>query len=98
VFAHGQRRSCSILSERGKQLNTSKPQGAFNQASPIQDLPQTGFCRLPTVLKYIPISKTIWFEGIKKGIYPKQVRLSERTSAWRCEDIHALIAKLGGEA
>jgi len=64
----------------------------------LDNIMDTGFLRLPQVLHYIPVSKTIWFEGIKKGIYPKQVKLSERTSAWRVEDIRKLIAELGGEA
>ena len=61
-------------------------------------LPETGFLRLPQVLQLIPISKTAFYDGIKAGIYPKQVKLSERTSAWRVEDIRKLIAELGGDA
>jgi len=61
-------------------------------------LPEMGFLRLPQVLQFIPISKTAFYDGIKAGIYPKQVKLSERTSAWRVEDIRKLIEKLGGEA
>ena len=54
-------------------------------------LPDAGFIRLPTVLSVIPISKSSLYAGIKKGIYPAPVKLSERTSAWRVEDIRALI-------
>jgi predicted DNA-binding transcriptional regulator AlpA len=61
-------------------------------------LPETGFLRLPQVLQFIPISKTSFYDGIKAGVYPKQVKLSERTSAWRVEDIRKLIKELGGEA
>ena len=70
-------------------------------------LPQVGFVRLSTILgnpkavppidPIIPISKSSWWEGIKKGIYPKPVKLSERTTAWKWQDIHDLVAKLGGE-
>jgi len=67
-------------------------QGAFST------LPETGFLRLPQVLKFIPVSKTVWHDGIRSGRYPKPVKLSERTSAWRCEDIRALIDELGGAA
>lgn len=59
-------------------------------------LPETGFIRLPVVLSVIPISKSSLYAGIKKGIYPAPVKLSERTSAWRVEDIRALIEKLNG--
>ena len=54
-------------------------------------LPKTGFIRLPTVLSLIPISKSSLYAGIKKGTYPAPVKLSERTSAWRVEDILAFI-------
>ena len=60
-------------------------------------LPETGFIRLPTVLSIIPISKSSLYAGIKKGIYPPPVKLSERTSAWKVEDIRNLINRFGGE-
>jgi len=60
-------------------------------------LQDTGFLRLPQVLKLIPISKTAFYDGIASGRYPKQVKLSERTSAWRVEDIRKLIEDLGSE-
>ena len=57
-------------------------------------LPATGFVRLPVVLSLIPISKSSFYDGIKKGIYPRPVKLSARTSAWRVEDILSLIEAL----
>jgi len=73
-------------------MKSATPQGAFST------LPETGFLRLPQVLKFIPVSKTVWHDGIRSGRYPKPVKLSERTSAWRCEDIRKLIDELGGAA
>ncbi|GFM35961.1 hypothetical protein DSM19430T_06450 [Desulfovibrio psychrotolerans] len=61
-------------------------------------IPTNGFLRLKHVLQIIPISKTAWWNGVKDGRYPKPVKLAERTTAWRAEDIQALIAKIGGEA
>jgi len=58
-------------------------------------LPAEGFVRLPTVLASIPISRSSLYDGIKKGIYPAPVKLSERTSAWKVEDIRLLIENLG---
>lgn len=55
-------------------------------------LPAQGFIRLTTVLALIPVGKTAWYDGIKKGIFPAPVKLSERTAAYRVEDIRALIA------
>lgn len=57
-------------------------------------LPQEGFVRLPQVLEVIPISKTQFWLGIKEGRFPSPVKLGTRTSAWRVEDIRALIAKI----
>ncbi|MDX8382490.1 MAG: AlpA family phage regulatory protein [Ghiorsea sp.] len=64
----------------------------------LDNMMDTGFLRLPQVLQLIPVSKTVWYEGIAEQRYPKAIRLSARTSAWRVEDIRNLIAELGGEA
>ncbi len=58
-------------------------------------LPETGFIRLPEVLKIFPVSKSTWWAGIKDGRFPKGVKLSERVTAWRIEDIKTLIALKG---
>ncbi len=58
-------------------------------------LPETGFIRLPTLLAVFPISKSSLYDGIKKGIYPAPVKLSERTAAWKVEDIRILIEQVG---
>jgi predicted DNA-binding transcriptional regulator AlpA len=57
-------------------------------------LPETGFLRLKQIIgpgNPIPISKSAWWSGIKDGRYPQAVKLGPRTSAWRVEDIRALI-------
>ena len=54
-------------------------------------LPQTGFVRVPAILKIFPIGKSTWWQGVKDGKYPQPVKLSERTTAWRVGDIKALI-------
>jgi predicted DNA-binding transcriptional regulator AlpA len=53
--------------------------------------------RLPAVLAVIPISKSVWWDGVRTGRYPAPVKLSPRTSAWRAEDIRALVERLGRE-
>ena len=65
-------------------------------------LPETGFLRLnqiignpkaePPIPAVIPVSKSTWWEGVKSGRYPKPVKsLGLRITAWRVEDILALI-------
>jgi len=58
-------------------------------------LPETGFLRLKQVLELIPVSPSTWWLGVKTGRYPKGVKLGPNTTAWRVEDIRALIEKLG---
>ena len=58
-------------------------------------LPQTGFIRLPAVLAVFPISKSTFWLGIKEGRYPAGVKLSEKCTAWRVEDIRAMIQAVG---
>ncbi len=55
-------------------------------------LPETGFVRIRQILLSIPVGRSTWWAGVKSGKYPQPVKLSERTTAWRVEDIRALIA------
>jgi hypothetical protein len=60
-------------------------------------LPRSGFVRLKQILAPhgpLPISRSSWFSGQARGIYPLPVRLSERISAYRVRDVRALIERL----
>lgn len=71
----------------------------------MQQLPETGFLRLPQILgnprakppipALIPVCKSTWWAGIRTGRYPAPVKLAPRVAAWRVEDIRALIAQAG---
>lgn len=63
----------------------------MTQTSTNHSIPSTGFMRLPAVLAVIPVSKSTWWAGVKSGRYPKSVKLGERITAWRAEDIRTLI-------
>lgn len=65
--------------------------------SNISIIPSVGFLRLPQVLALIPISKSAWWVGIKEGRFPAPVKLSARTTAWRAEDITALIESFNSQ-
>ncbi len=60
------------------------------------NLPTAGFVRLPDVLKVYPVSKSTWWAGVKEGRYPKPVKLGPKITAWRVEDIRALIEQTEG--
>jgi prophage regulatory protein len=64
----------------------------------VYSIPETGFLRLPQVLSFIPLGKTCWLEGVKSGRFPKPIKLYGRCTAWRAEDIRALIKSLSEEA
>lgn len=55
------------------------------------NLPATGYVRLPGVLAAFPVSKSTWWAGVRSGRYPAGHKLSQRVTAWRVEDIRALI-------
>ena len=61
------------------------------------DLPSTGFLRLPQVLALIPISRSAWWTGIRAGRFPKGIKLGDKTTVWRAEDIRTLIERVGGQ-
>jgi prophage regulatory protein len=60
--------------------------------------PETGYLRLPDVLYYFPVSKSTWWAGVKSRKYPAGIKLSVRVTAWRAEDIRALIQKGAADA
>jgi hypothetical protein len=62
----------------------------------IYSLPKSGLVRLSDIIgpgRPIPVSRSTWWEGVRRGRYPKPVKLGPRITAWRAEDIHALIEK-----
>lgn len=56
-------------------------------------LPETGFVRLPVVLSVFPVSRATWWNGVRAGKFPASHKLGPRVTAWRVEDIRALIEK-----
>lgn len=60
-------------------------------------LPKDGFVRLRQIIgdkstpAIIPVSRSTWWAGVREGRFPKSVKLSTRTTAWRVRDIRALI-------
>jgi prophage regulatory protein len=66
-------------------------------------LPDTGFLRLSQIIgnpkdgtpPIIPVKKSTWWLGVREGRFPKPVKLGPRTTAWRVEDIRAIIEIAG---
>jgi len=51
----------------------------------------SGYLRIWQVLEVFPIGKSTWWAGVKEGRFPAPVKLGPRTTAWRADDIKALI-------
>lgn len=57
-------------------------------------LSRNGLMRLSAILGPagpIPVSKSTWWAGVRSGRFPQPVKLGPRTTAWRAEDIRALV-------
>mgnify|MGYP000849605094 CR=1 FL=1 len=50
--------------------------------------------RLRTVLTMIPVGRSTWYQGVRSGRYPKQIRLSARAVAWDRGEILELMQRL----
>jgi hypothetical protein len=71
------------------------------RAIQMSKLPDSGFVRLPQIIgnpksepaipPVIPVCRSAWWAGVKSGRYPQPVKLGPRTTAWRVDDIRALI-------
>jgi predicted DNA-binding transcriptional regulator AlpA len=75
-------------------LQFLKSKGGFfmsQQNSSVPVLPATGFVRLPLVLKVFPICQSGWYKGVAEGRFPRPIKIGKRVSAYRVEDIRALI-------
>lgn len=42
----------------------------------------------------IPVSRSTFNNRVKRGLYPKPVKLTERLNAWRVDDINHLIQSM----
>jgi len=73
------------------QHNSSKQTG-LKSVQQLGVIPQDGFMRINVVLSVIGESRTGWFDGIRRGDYPPQIKLAGgRSSAWLADDIRKII-------
>ena len=48
----------------------------------------------PPIKPIIPISKTAWWKGVAEGKYPQPIKISEKVTVWRSDQIEALVEQL----
>lgn len=56
--------------------------------------PRVGLVRLKQILAPagpIPVSASTWWDGVKKGYFPKPKKLGRGTTVWNAADIWHLI-------
>jgi predicted DNA-binding transcriptional regulator AlpA len=75
---------------------------ALDRANPLSAPPKSppaleALLTLDRVLEVIPISRELWWSGVKSGRFPAPIRLSPRTPAWRTSEIGLLVSGLQGD-
>lgn len=76
----------------------SPNEGTCVAAPSASTLPADGFVRLSSIIgpgRPIPVSKSTWWKGVQEGRYPRPVKLGLKITAWRVDDIRALIERGG---
>jgi len=61
-------------------------------------LTDEGYLRIAQVLAVFPVSRSLWWEGVADGRFPKPVKLEGRITAWRVRDIRELLRRYDTEA
>lgn len=62
------------------------------QSSSAKALPETGFIRQAQLIPHIlPFSSATLWRMVKAGTFAAPVKLSERVTAWRVEDVRRFI-------
>ena len=66
------------------------------RSSVPQSLPETGFVREARLLAFLPFSHSTLWRRVAARTFPAPIKISERVTAWRVEDIRAWIHEQGG--
>ena len=62
----------------------------------FSDMPNESYIRLPVLQALYGLSKASIYRGIKKGLIPTQVKISERCSGWNVGLVRAALAAKAG--
>lgn len=54
-------------------------------------LPYHGFVRLPQIMAILPVSRSTFLGWVQTGKFPKPHKIGPRASAWRVEDVRAVL-------
>lgn len=59
-------------------------------------MPRTGLVRLKQILAPdgpIPVCASTWWAGVRSGRFPKPIKLGKRVTAWKAEEVWAVVEK-----
>ena len=75
---------------------------ALDRANPLSALTKSPsalepLLTLDSVLEVIPISRELWWSGVKSGRFPAPIRVSPRKPLWSTSEIGLLVSGLRGE-
>ena len=72
-----------------------RPPKPLRPVNRVVNLDQPGFLSLHDVLAILPVSRSSWYAGIKKGIYPAAVSMGGlRKVGWKTQEIKELVDRL----
>jgi prophage regulatory protein len=63
----------------------------------LENISDDSLLRVAQILRFIPVSRSHWWQGVRTGKYPPGFKLSERIHVWPGRDIK-LIINNGGKA
>lgn len=87
------KRKLSRAARNIKARNRNAERNTLAAARAAVLLASDGLLRLPEVLAVYPVSKSTWWDGVRKGRHPASVKLGSRCTCWRAADVRALIAE-----
>lgn len=61
-------------------------------------LPVTGYVRISDLRPILPFSDSTIWRRVRAGTFPAPVKLSERVTAWKAEDVRQWLQEQGKEA
>jgi len=68
---------------------------ALHETHSQPTLPVVGFVRQAALLPLLGFSGTTLWRRVKNGTFPQPVKLSERVTAWRAEEVRAWMDSQG---
>lgn len=66
-----------------------------SQLYPVQ--PTSGFLRINQILALVPVGRSTWWRWCAEGKAPKPLKLGEKTTVWKAEDIAAFLEQMRRE-